>query len=70
MYRVHGMAENDKLLRDKDVAAFLDLHVETVRRYRREGTGPRFVTLGEGTIRYRREDVDEYLNSRTRKGGW
>jgi predicted DNA-binding transcriptional regulator AlpA len=43
------------------LAKILKLHPDTLRRWRREGRGPRFVTIGPRTIRYLFEAVEEWL---------
>ncbi|BBY56689.1 helix-turn-helix domain-containing protein [Mycobacterium koreense] len=45
---------------DREVAAFLDLSVATLRRWRVEGTGPKFHRMGAKIV-YPRECVLEFL---------
>jgi hypothetical protein len=55
-----------QLLTPQIVAAMLDVHPDTLARWRRRGDGPPFVKLGTGrtsAIRYRREDVDTYIEA-------
>ena len=52
------------LLTPGDLAAELGLPVRTLEMWRYRGTGPRFVKIGRH-VRYRRPDVDRWLNSRT-----
>jgi excisionase family DNA binding protein len=44
-----------------ELAALLGLSEQTVRKLRRKRQGPRFVTIGDGTVRYLREDVDKWI---------
>jgi excisionase family DNA binding protein len=54
----------DELLTSLEVARILRVSGDTVRRWRREKTGPRFIRDG-GLIRYRRADLDAYLRENT-----
>ena len=49
-------------------AAFLGVSVATIRRWRREGRGPRFKRLG-GMIRYAITDLQEWWDLRPTGGG-
>lgn len=51
-----------ELLNDHEVAAFLNMSVASVRRWRVFRTGPKFVKIGSA-VRYRRRDVENWLNS-------
>lgn len=44
-----------------EVADLVRVHPATVRRWRAEGIGPRFVRAGR-LVRYRRADVDAWLS--------
>lgn len=59
-----GLAE-DRLLQSQVVADRLDIHVDTLKRWRGRGWGPRFITLDGGQIRYQESEVARYLNMRT-----
>jgi excisionase family DNA binding protein len=50
----------DELLTEEELARYLKVTVRTVRNWRAEGTGPRPLRAGRG-VRYRRRDVDEWL---------
>jgi predicted DNA-binding transcriptional regulator AlpA len=54
------------LLRDSDVAHRLGWSVGTVRNKRSCGEGPAFVRIG-GSIRYRPEDVEAYIEANITK---
>ena len=44
----------------RDAARMLGLHSNTLKRWRAEGCGPRFLTLNGRTIRYRAADLEAY----------
>ncbi len=53
-----------------ELADELGLKINKLAVWRMEGFGPRFVKLGDGSraaVRYRRNDVDNWLNQRIRK---
>jgi excisionase family DNA binding protein len=51
-----------EVLNEKQVAAYLNISVATVRRWRLFRKGPRFVKIGS-SVRYKRGDVEAWLNS-------
>ena len=53
------------LLTEKDVSALLGICVGTLQRMRSNGTGPRFVRLGERRVAYRASDVEQWVAART-----
>jgi len=59
--------ENEWLL-PEEVARLIHTSERTLRRWRKEGTGPPFVKLGR-VIRYRRAALDAWLRSKERKDG-
>jgi excisionase family DNA binding protein len=54
----------EKLLTTKEVAAGLGLAPNTMEIWRIRGEGPKFVKCGR-YVRYRRQDVEEYIERRT-----
>ncbi len=52
------------LLNEKQVAQLLCCTTSALRRWRREGRGPRFVKIGR-LVRYRQEDVEDFVNQNT-----
>lgn len=52
------------LLDTKAAAEFLNVSTKTMERWRWTGEGPRFVKLGG--VRYRLEDLQEFIESRVR----
>jgi hypothetical protein len=56
------------LLTDVEVAVRLGVRPVAVRVARHRGLGPKYHRMADGAIRYRPEDVDEYLrNHRSRR---
>lgn len=53
------------LLNTKDVACFLGLKPCTLEKWRHVGEGPPFVKVGTRAVRYRLQDVEDFLSSRT-----
>jgi excisionase family DNA binding protein len=49
----------DEYLTEAEVAALLKVTRGTIKRWRREGTGPPSLRFGR-TVRYRRRDVDAW----------
>jgi predicted DNA-binding transcriptional regulator AlpA len=49
------------LLTEKDLSACLGICVATLQRMRSNGTGPRFVRLGERRLAYRLADVEQWV---------
>jgi len=54
------MPANNKLFTEHDVADRLDLSLASLRRWRLEKRGPRFIKVGS-LVRYRPEDLEEWL---------
>ena len=59
------MAE-ERLMSEEELAHYLSVSLATVRRWRYEGTGPPVLWAGNRP-RYRREDVDAWLERRARE---
>ena len=55
------------LLNDVEAADYLTVSVSSLRRWRGERKGPRFIRI-EGVIRYSSHDLDEYLAAQTEGG--
>ena len=49
-------------LTPQDAAKYLQIHVDTLRRYRRLGTGPSCSQIGR-LIRYHTDELDAWLRS-------
>lgn len=54
----------DELLSIKDLAALAQLPIATIYQLNSKGTGPRRIRLGKH-VRYRRADVDRWLDQNT-----
>jgi len=48
------------LMKPQDLADRLGVALITLRKWRQQGKGPRYIKLGHRTIRYRIEDVEEW----------
>lgn len=57
----------ETLLTETDVSKHLRVSVACVRRWRLEHRGPRFLKIGS-LVRYRPEDVEEWINTRPAGG--
>jgi predicted DNA-binding transcriptional regulator AlpA len=55
-----------ELLSQAEVAALLGITNETLANHRCAGKGPRFVKL-VGRVKYRKSDVEEFINSSVRQ---
>jgi hypothetical protein len=53
------------LLLEEETAGLMGIKVGQLRNLRSEGKGPRFVKFGQA-VRYRADDVQEYIDSCTR----
>jgi len=51
------------LLDESEAAATLNVAVQTLRNWRWRGIGPRFVKLGKRAVRYRRSDLDAFVEA-------
>lgn len=55
------MARDEFLLTPREVARMLATTTDLLRKWRERGTGPEYVKI-EGLIRYRPEDVDQWIS--------
>jgi excisionase family DNA binding protein len=53
------------MLRTHEAAEYLGLQKTTLEAWRVRGSGPMFVKMGKA-VRYRREDLDRFLDSKLR----
>ena len=58
------MDRNDEWLRTPEAAAYLGVHIETMRRWARDGTIPAAKLGNRGGFRFKREDLDRFLAAR------
>ena len=61
------MTNDETLLTTKEVADFVGLSPYTIARYRVKGTGPKYFYLGKKTIRYKKDDVEAWLDMVTQR---
>lgn len=54
---------DSNLLTAKEAAEHLRLKPETLKHWRMYGRGPKFLSLGKRSIRYRREDLEAWVIS-------
>ncbi len=54
----------DNLLNTEQVADLAGLSPRTIKQMRQTGNGPRYFRLGERTIRYKREDINEWIEKK------
>ena len=54
-----------RLLTEREASEYIGrISRRTLRRYRTNGTGPRYVRLSPAAIGYRPEDLDEWIDGR------
>ena len=61
------MSDNPKpvqadIITEEEAAALLRVKQFTMRKWRREGGGPRFIRCGGRLIRYIKTDIDDWLS--------
>jgi predicted DNA-binding transcriptional regulator AlpA len=49
---------------EAEAAIYLRLKIYTLRKWRREGTGPKYIRCGARLIRYMQADIDAWLEQR------
>lgn len=62
------MDHEKKYLRSEQAAAHLDIPLETLRYWRKNGTGPKGVKIGRHVM-YRRADLDAWMEHQFVKAG-
>ena len=60
------MTIENKLLTVPELSEYLGIAIETLKKYRMRGTGPKFIKLGR-LVRYRLSDVDEWVAEITKE---
>jgi excisionase family DNA binding protein len=63
MFYAQGMRD-EELMTEAAVARLLAVSLSTMKRLRVSGEGPRSIRVGKRAIRYRRSDVDAWLQRR------
>lgn len=56
--------ENFAVMTEKQAADYLKVKVRTVQAWRYRGGGPQYVRGSSKYVRYRKEDVDQWLQER------
>ena len=56
-----------RVLSERDAAAYVDLSVSSLRKFRAEGGGPRYIKKTDRSIGYRVRDLDTWIESRVRR---
>ena len=54
------------LLCEKETAKLIGFSIRTLQKWRTQGEGPPFVRVSARAIRYRREDIDQWIVSQIR----
>ena len=62
------MEQQSEWVRTPAAAEYLGVHVETVRRWAREGVIPAAKLGNRGGFRFKREDLDRFLEARRAEG--
>jgi excisionase family DNA binding protein len=60
------MEQQSEWVRSPEAAKYLGVHVETLRRWAREGAIPAAKLGNRGGFRFKREDLDRFLEARRR----
>lgn len=60
------MSDENKLMSTAAVSEYLGIAESTLAMYRVDGTGPKFIKVLRRMVRYRRRDVDEWLDAQTK----
>lgn len=55
-----------RLIRETEAADFLGYTVRALQNWRVRGGGPKFIRVSNRSIRYRRADLIEWIESKTR----
>ena len=62
------MDQQSDWIRTPEAAKYLGVHIETVRRWAREGVIPAAKLGNRGGFRFKREDLDRFLEARRAEG--
>lgn len=57
----------EKLMTAKEVSKHLRISEAALYIFRRSGTGPNYIRLNDRLVRYRKSDIDEWLNAKNIK---
>ncbi len=56
---------HDELMTSPDAARFLKLEPQTLRSWRVQGRGPRYIRIAGTRVAYRRSELEQWLEDRT-----
>ena len=59
-----GVMEQQETLTSKKAASYLGISEAALRLWRSHGEGPRYFRAGEKLVRYRRADLDAWIEAR------
>jgi len=62
------MSNYSEWMRTPEAAKYLGVHIETIRRWAREGAIPAAKLGNRGGFRFKREDLDRFLERRRAEG--
>jgi len=60
------MTTNHSILTREEAADYLGVTVDTLAAHATRGTGPQYAKLSGRAVRYRREDLDDWVESKLR----
>jgi predicted DNA-binding transcriptional regulator AlpA len=58
------MIEMQNTLKEREAGKYLGISAAVLRLWRSEGKGPRYFRAGEKLVRYRRADLDLWIEAR------
>jgi predicted DNA-binding transcriptional regulator AlpA len=58
-------ADNAEFMTEQQLCEMIGVHPRTPKRWRRDGDGPAYSRLGARMIRYRIQDVNEWIAARS-----
>lgn len=53
----------NNLMTQEQAAEYLEVHPATLTKWRLDGKGPNYIQLGEKKIRYKMEDLIQYIDN-------
>lgn len=63
----HRAADHlDKLINEREAGEFLGYSIRTLQNWRVRGGGPKFVKVSARSVRYRRRDLNEWIDAHLR----
>ena len=60
----------EKLLAEQEASQFLNIAIDTLRSWRKKKINLPFIKVGTKLVRYKRSDLQEYLNKNTVRVGF